>query len=620
MNYAGQILINNAAIDALRPHVKEDGDTWAERVIEDIPYSPYPGRLSLKFTPWLREPIQACTSDASARLVVMLMAVQGGKTLCYDLATAYHSAHNASSILVISDTDDNAKDYAKTRLNSLFESNAQLKRLLSTSHRKSTDMMHMLRNGTFWWTTGAANIKNLQRRSIRIVVGDEVWLWPDGHMAEAAARTTRFSGTEKVIFGSQAGTIGQEMVRYWEQTDKREWAWRCPHCQAVHHWNMEMVDWDLNAKKEDGSQDYDTIRKSTRYKCPACAASWDDSDKSRAILNAASFWTPTANAESSKRGYHMTSIPYMHAGDLACEFVTAQAKLHNGDPTAYQIFTQKRLAEFWDPVMGANDEDAIRATVNTEKLYGSKLWERMSWLRIDKDRKRSFVDVRVPEKGVKFAPLIFLTVDVQRGYFWYVVRAWNRDGSSMLLECGLLEKWDDIPAKAAEYELPPANVGLDVGDQSQRVADFCSYHRYYALRGLGVESFTHCIKMPDGKCLHVEYPYSPTTGKVVSGGGSAKLVKFSANAFKDILHFAKVRTIKRKQRRDAQEEEGDDSSYTWEIPENVPEFYTLHLSAEKRVRQPNGTFRWVNRSNIPNHCLDCETMNACLAMRKGIPL
>jgi putative heme-binding domain-containing protein len=42
------------------------------------------------------------------------------------------------------------------------------------------------------WVLGANNKKNLQRRSIRFLGGDEVWLWPKGHLNEALARRTAF--------------------------------------------------------------------------------------------------------------------------------------------------------------------------------------------------------------------------------------------------------------------------------------------------------------------------------------------------------------------------------------------------------------------------------------------
>ncbi len=43
-------------------------------------------------------------------------------------------------------------------------------------------------NGMTLWVAGAYNKSNLQRRSIRWLIGDETWRWPQGHMAKAEAR------------------------------------------------------------------------------------------------------------------------------------------------------------------------------------------------------------------------------------------------------------------------------------------------------------------------------------------------------------------------------------------------------------------------------------------------
>ena len=61
------------------------------------------------------------------------------------------------------------------------------------------------RNGMTLWVLGAHNKTNLQRRSIRWLVGDETWRWPEGHMAEAEARVTAFGWLGKCLFMSQGG-------------------------------------------------------------------------------------------------------------------------------------------------------------------------------------------------------------------------------------------------------------------------------------------------------------------------------------------------------------------------------------------------------------------------------
>ena len=79
-------------------------------------------------------------------------------------------------------------------------------------HKKRNTTIHF-RNGMTLWVLGAHNKTNLQRRSIRWLIGDETWRWPVGHMAEAEARVTAFGWLGKCLFMSQGAEENDDTHR-----------------------------------------------------------------------------------------------------------------------------------------------------------------------------------------------------------------------------------------------------------------------------------------------------------------------------------------------------------------------------------------------------------------------
>ena len=94
-------------------------------------------------------------------------------------------------------------------------------------HETPDKSAYHFRNGMTLWVLGAHNKTNLQRRSIRWLIGDETWRWPVGHMAEVEARVTAFGWLGKCVFMSQGGEENDDTHRKFETTDMREWMFQC---------------------------------------------------------------------------------------------------------------------------------------------------------------------------------------------------------------------------------------------------------------------------------------------------------------------------------------------------------------------------------------------------------
>ena len=259
------------------------------------------------------------------------------------------------------------------------------------------------------WVAGAYNKSNLQRRSIRWLIGDETWRWPQGHMAEAEARTTAFGWLGKCIFCSQGGFSGDDTHTKFETTDQREWMFTCPHCGTEQAYTWNCVEWGKDCKDADGNYDYRKVRATTHMRCTHCRAEFEDRDDVRRDLNAHARFVPqNPNAATEYVGYHWNAIATMSWGQLAELYLRAKVAARKGDYTQLQQFYQKRLALPWNEF----HEDFHIETTPGDYLMG-EYWEE--------------------EGNIGGVPLRFLSVDVQRECFYAVVRAWGLDGSSRLM-------------------------------------------------------------------------------------------------------------------------------------------------------------------------------------------
>ena len=201
--------------EAWTPPDRQDVWAWAEHHIESIPYSPIPGRFRVLHSPMLKEVMQEMVNPRT-RLVSIIAAVQSSKSTAIEVALCYIISNLPGPTLWLDQNDDDAKDQAEGRLRKLFDSCQPVKALYPADKYKMRNTTIHFANGMTLWVEGAYNKSNLQRRSIRWLIGDETWRWPQGHMAEAEARTTAFGWLGKCIFCSQGGFDGDDLVNYYK--------------------------------------------------------------------------------------------------------------------------------------------------------------------------------------------------------------------------------------------------------------------------------------------------------------------------------------------------------------------------------------------------------------------
>ena len=121
-----------------------------------------------------------------------------------------------------------------------------------------------------------------------------------------------------------------------------------------------------------------------------------------------------------KKAYTFTAMAlhWITWGKLTEEFITANFEKELGDDEKYAQFIQKRLGQSY-----------VREVNNvTLELQGEE-YTKGDW----------YNDEKINEEAHRF-----MTVDVQQGHFYAVVRAWRLDKSSRLLYEGRIESWEAL--------------------------------------------------------------------------------------------------------------------------------------------------------------------------------
>ena len=555
---------------------------WCEENVKNIPYSPIPEHFKSANSPWVREVMEAM-ADPDIRLVSIVAPVQSSKTISAELCLCYIIANFPGPCLWLSQTDADAKDQAEARLHKLFSECDAVKKLFPADRHKKKTQTVFFSNGMTLWVLGAHAKSNLQSRSIRWLIGDETWQWPNGHMQQAEARVTAFGWLGKCIFLSQGGTENDDTHRKFETTDMREWEFKCPKCGKYQPYKWSNIEWDKNYRDDEGRMDFAKVRSSVRLVCEFCKHEIADSDANRKLLNSSAKFVPqNPNAPTTKAGFHWNSLASMSWGELAEMYLRAKESGRRGDMEDLKNFYQKRLALPWGDL-----EEDFTLDISPSGYRMGDDWES---------------EAAVGTKGAILPPphenknrvrLRFLTVDVQMDHFYAVVRSWACDASSRLVYCAKLQTWEDVEILQNRFGVFPQLVFVDAGYSTFEVYRNCAKHNWTALMGDGRRDFPHRV---NGKIT--QRFYSTARHPLVSDR-KCRMHYWSNLGIKDTL--ARLRS-----------NQNPDEGSTWEVPSDVPEEYLKMLDSEQRVKNGN-SWEWRQIGKRPNHYWDCEAMQVCAA-------
>ena len=178
----------NPLVEGLRSGIKLAFDgtilDWATDHV-CFPNSDRASKFDSSIAPWLNAPLLA-VSDDEATQVFVRAPTGGGKTTMMETLACFIVAQKPGPTLFVGQTDDMVKDWTESRLLPIFNECQPVRDLFPEDR-------HALRKTTILFPhmvlfAGGANMTNLQEKSMRYCIGDEVWRWKNGMIKELKAR------------------------------------------------------------------------------------------------------------------------------------------------------------------------------------------------------------------------------------------------------------------------------------------------------------------------------------------------------------------------------------------------------------------------------------------------
>ena len=576
---------------ALEPPRAFTVSEWADeyRVLGARLGSAEPGRWRTDRTPYLREPMDAMGSRDLEMVVIVKPAQVGGSEATRNTLGRW-ADQDPGPCLIVYPTEKAANEQMVERIGPMFTETPRLTRLMGgfgfeiTKGHINTLTMPI-------WAAWAGSPQALASRPCRFVILDEVDKFPpfagkeSEPVALAMARTRTFGHRKKIILISTPTTDKGLIWTYYETClDKRHYHVPCPLCGVMQQLVWSQIRWNGFPEKVQAEV---IESEGVWYECSECKGRIDEDHRDSMVEKGQWVMEPLApeyqNLKIIRRGYHFSALIAtigIKWRDLGAKFMRVQ-----DDPAKHMEFVTQDLGEPY--------RDQVKKIEDT---------------RLSEIYKKSSPRGVVPD----WASCVLMTVDSQKGWFSWLVRAWGRGERSQLVDWGEAETFKQLedllerkyPVGMTGHFMIPAFTLIDSGggvmaasDQDGSRTD--EVYRWAAkfpgrvMPSKGTDTSRSKVKRDVwvGKHTYRRHGFS---------GYEVKLVQFDANALKDVLAS-----------RINHRPEGDKPPI-WALCEDIPTKYFVQMDAEHKIQIREGTKyteRWVIRSDgRRNEALDLEVL------------
>jgi phage terminase large subunit GpA-like protein len=522
-------------------------------------------------TPWWKGPME-CAADVETRNVVVLAPTGSGKSTMAEALIPYVVSEDPGSMLYASQTDEDAKFWAESRLIPALKSCAALTALWPEDRHKSRKLEIIFPHMSL--VMGGANLSNFQEKSVRWLYGDEVWTWKPGLVREFLARH-HDRWNRKVFLVSQGGYVDSEFDLEWRKTDQASFGWKCPECQAQQVYSFDSIKFER--VEIDGKLDEQATADTAQMQCAQCSTRFADNAQNRRTLSSSNidnenrgYIATHAGAIRGYRGFHVDSLAvwWIPWANEVVSFLEAERLMRAGAMEKFRQWKQKRRAVFWSEEMVDAAEPLVVSGYSRDEVQAGD--------------------------AIKGEAMRFATVDVGGDHFWLVVRAWCHGGESTLLWEGYVPGRGGDETELTElierFGVDPNKTFIDIGYDEPRILNLIVRRGWVGIKGDGKKTGWTAENKSGRK---VENPFSKIQRKAASRGGIARWVWVATNPLKDML---------------ARLSSGQGAE--WRVFSDVSNAYRKHFKAERMEefqvgREQQVTRVWVQKSRN-NHLFDCE--------------
>jgi phage terminase large subunit GpA-like protein len=397
--------------------------------------------------------------------IVLCCGTQLGKSESVYNMMGYAIDQDPGTMLLVLPSDELARSISKNRLQLMIIATKVLLEKWDRTHSETQELQFL---GMYIALVGANSPAKLASRPVRYVFYDETDKFPmfSGKEAKptelASERTKNFLNRKEVHVSSPTLSTGHIWSEFLNAEVRKRYFVPCPKCGFYQTLKLPQIKWpeELNERKDERLS---RVLAESWYECEHCHAKIRDMDKF-GMLSGGEWRAVEQDDEkrwrvSQRISYHPRSVaynisslysPWVTFGQVAQKFLMSK-----GDPAKLMNFVNGWLGEPWE-----NEALRLRSDIVLE-------------------RQSTHLRGVVPEK----AQLLTCGIDVQRGCYWWVVRAWGPKLTSWLVDFGRVETEGELD-EMLDKEWPqmgqePLQIHLafmDSGDQTDEVYEYCSKH------------------------------------------------------------------------------------------------------------------------------------------------
>jgi hypothetical protein len=471
------------------------------------------GMFRILNSPWLAEPA-AALCDPRVMIVTLQLAAQMGKNLLAEMFIGYIVKHAPGNVLVYCQTDEDAHDFAEDRVLKRVRHLPILAPLWPDTHaakrKDEASLAHM------YMKFLGANESNLQGKSAKYVLKDELHLWTKGMSDQADDRCSAF-WDRKILNTSTAGDEGSEQQLAFDAGTQEEWNFACPECKRLvrPRWSEKprILVWEANdlTKPQGKAWNFQEVRKTVKFMCPheGCNCELRDDFNTRIEMNRlGAYIVGNPSAPSDNRSFTASQLaaPWVTWEEIVERWIKAIERQKTGDLTLLRNFIIKRLAQTWENRVSGGTQAIVTG--------GYSIADAFRW---DEEDAR------------------FMTVDVQSKHgrhMWAVVRAWNKEGSSRLVAALRCNTWGEVEDMRKVYGVLPRRVGVDARHEGKEVREVCARNGWHWL--MADETRIHYSHRIPGTNMTIQKPFGEKNRIDVFSG-----TRQQGTLFSEGFHFSK---------------------------------------------------------------------------------
>ena len=572
-----------AALEFLKPPETLTVSEWAERFrVLDNKTSAEPGPWNNRRTPYLTGIMDEFTNYDTEE-IIFVKPTQVGGTECMNNMLGYVISQDPAPTEIVYPTETLALSVSDKRLQPMFESSPPLREKYDpNSPALEPDFSDM-----FVKIVGSNSPVGVASFAMKYLFIDEIDKFPGASKKEAdpvslaEERTKTFRGRK--IFKTSTPTLRSGHIwRTKEAADvEKHYFVPCPHCGTFIELKFSNLRWpgrDKDVKNAFGS---DEIRKKVDalealedegeglsdadraefafYICQECGGVITDQQKQQAVREGQWETVRQQTHFVKKVCFWLNTLysPFVHFSEIAKKFMDAR-----DDAEKLQNFVNSWLAEPWEDTRLKTNADLVM------------------------ERQAELPAFTVPG----WAKLLTAGVDVQKGYFYWSIRAWGDYITSQNIAHGQARSFEELAdIMNIQYVREDGTAMLvnlaviDSGYETDSVYDFCVENAEWAIPGKGA---THEMDA-HYRLSVVNKPGSRATGM--------QLVIVDGGKYKDMI---------------ASRMRKPNGRGSWMVYSGCDIDYAEQVTAEHKVSVKQGNkhvMRWIKKeSHGDNHYLDCE--------------